>query len=250
MIGDHLASRGQYGVFATLDDVMTLGVAFTMSNSTTVSPNNIVAPLGTKITAAAGGEISITFPFRIAPVPKALRTGFAWITQASNQVGLVADQPADNVLRLTPASAIGSSTRINVLGIGPDQPSTIESPGNTQVSKMMVGNRGRFSVASLLRDASFMPISGTFQGGLLTIDTTSRRISARKVAAGFYDLDIGIHKTDTVVSMFALSTGAPVTQSLVTDGRNVRIQTSSPAADPANGTRIMGFIQASWTKER
>lgn len=250
MIGEHLADRGLYGVTATLDDVLTIGVSFTMTSATTVSANNFVAPLGTKVTAAAGGEISIAFPFVIAPVPKNLRTGFAWIAKSSSGIGLAVDQPAPNVLRLTPASALAANTRIQVLGIGPDTASVIESPGNANVSKLIVGNRPRYAASSLLRDACFLPISGAFQGGVLTIDPTSRRVGAKKVATGFYDLDIGIHKPNTVTTMFALSTGAPVQHSPTTDGKTVRIQTGSPAADPANGARIMGFILASWTKER
>ncbi len=248
MTGRNISERGMWPTEATLDDVLVYGLSFTMSNATTVSPDNIRAPLGTKIAANGAGEISITFPFRLADVPKNLQSGWAWLAQTSSGIGLAVDQPSANVLRLIPASALGSSVRINVFGIGPEAPHTVESPGNTQVSKQYVGNRARYPVETLLRSGVFVPVSGVFQGGQLTIDPICRRILTKKAATGFFDLDIGTHRL--ICCMFNLTTGAPVAHSLVGDGKYVRIQTGSPAADPANGTRIQGFILVSWSKER
>jgi hypothetical protein len=241
----NLAERGVWGVQATLDDILMYGASFTMSNATTVNPDNIRAPLGTKITVTGGGVISIAFPFQLAKVPKNLETGWAWMAQTSSGVGLAVVQSAANVLQLTPASALGASVRINVLGIGPEGVHTIELPGNTAVSKLYVGNVAKYGVETLRQNGCFLPVSGSFTGGQLSIDSFCRRIIPTKVATGIFDLDIGTHKF--ISCMFALTTGLAVAHSMTNIDKTVRIQM---AADPANGTRMQGFIFASWSKER
>lgn len=235
-----LSSRSQHASKSCTRDPVLTGIRWQIG--TTGAVGTVVAPLGYTVARTGVGVYVVTLPYEGGGKG-------ATVARASDGTGLKITRPsglAPNQWQYETESGaeLASGTSIQVLAMAVTSPNEWIGTNVTPAPRH-VQETGQFPAFSSVRDTSFIPFSGTFSGGELTIDDSVANVGASKSGTGLYALDIGVHPVEAQLGIAILSSGDPASLIGGTgDAGTITLQTGATAADPADDVTVQGFIWA------